>query len=209
MFMIIDSMEGDRGIAIGSLFSQYDGNFTLTPFDYWIKGTKKVKYYERYMDDCIFLSNSKEELHELLKEIKIFLKEELDLELKSNYQIFPVDDKGIDFLGYRSFRNYTILRKSTYKKYRRKMLRISKLYKKYGNITFNQYCTINSYLGWLKWCNCGDLVIKYYNNLNLDKVIIEYEKEVKNKKQIEKYKKKCKEFNEVIEFLNQQDEMEW
>jgi len=31
VFMIIDSMEGEKGIAIGSLFSQWDGNFYLTP----------------------------------------------------------------------------------------------------------------------------------------------------------------------------------
>jgi hypothetical protein len=102
------------------------------------------------MDDCILLSSSKEELYQLLKEIKQYLKDNLDLELKSNYQLFPVDDRGIDFLGYRSFRNYTILRKSTYKRFKKKMLNISKSYIMYGNLTYSQVCTINSYLGWLK-----------------------------------------------------------
>lgn len=174
MDTIIDSLEGDRGIAIGSLFSQYDGNFYLTKFDHWIKEDKKIKYYQRYCDDCIFLSSSKEELHQLLEEIKVYLKNNLDLDLKSNYQIFPVDDRGIDFLGYRSFRNYTILRKSTYKKFKRKVLKIGRLYKQYGNLTYNQVCTINSYLGWLKWCNCNSLIIKYHNNLNLDEALQEY-----------------------------------
>jgi len=205
MFMLIDSLEGDKGIAIGSLFSQYDGNFVLTPFDHWIKEEKKVKYYERYCDDMIFLSNSKEELHELLKEIKIYLKDNLDLELKDNYQIFPVDDRGIDFLGYRSFRNYTILRKTTYKKYKRKMLRISKLYKQHGNLTYSQVCTINSYLGWIKWCNCDNLIIKYYNNLNLDIALKEFNKEKDKNKRRKKWSKICKQYNEVIKFLNKQN----
>ena len=87
------------------------------------------------------------------------------MELKDNYQIFPVDDRGIDFLGYRSFRNYTILRKSIYKKFKSKMIKISKLYKKYGNLAYSQVCTINSYLGWIEWCNCNNLITKYYNNL--------------------------------------------
>ena len=30
----------------------------------------------------------------------------LDLEIKSNYQIFPVDARGIDFVGYRHFLTY-------------------------------------------------------------------------------------------------------
>ena len=38
----------NRGIAIGSLFSQWDGNYFMTPFDHWLKEIKKVKYYYRY-----------------------------------------------------------------------------------------------------------------------------------------------------------------
>lgn len=204
---IIDSMEGEKGIAIGSLASQYFSNFALSKFDHWIKEDKKIKYYQRYMDDCIFLSSSKEKLHQLLNEIIIYLKDNLDLELKPNYQIFPVDDRGIDFLGYRSFRNYTILRKSTYKKFKKKMLRISKLYKKYGNLTYNQVCTVNSYLGWLKWCNCNNLIIKYYNNLNLDVTISDFNKEKDKIKRKRKWDKICNQYNEIIQFLNNEDEI--
>lgn len=153
----------------------------------------------------IFLSSSKEELHELLNEIRKYLKENLDLDIKSNYQIFSVDDRGIDFLGYRSFRNYTILRKSTYKQYKKKMLRISKLYKRYGNLTYSQVCTINSYLGWIEWCDCNNLVIKYYNGLNLDKALNEFNKEKDKIKRKKKWYKICQQYNEVIEFLNNED----
>ena len=34
MDMIIDSMEGEKGVAIGSLFSQWEGNFYLSEFDH-------------------------------------------------------------------------------------------------------------------------------------------------------------------------------
>jgi len=37
MDTIIDSMEGEKGIAIGSLFSQWAGNYYLTYFDHWLK----------------------------------------------------------------------------------------------------------------------------------------------------------------------------
>jgi uncharacterized protein (DUF2164 family) len=205
MNIIIDSMEGDKGIAIGSLASQYFGNFALSEFDHWIKEIKHIKYYQRYCDDMIFLSKSKSDLHKLLDEIKIYLKNNLDLELKDNYQIFNVNDRGIDFLGYRSFRTYTILRKSIYKKFRKKMLKISKLYKQYHNLTYSQVCTANSYLGWLKWCNCDNLIIKYYNNLDLNKALMEYNKEKDQIKRNQKWDKLCKNYNEIIDFLNNEN----
>jgi len=205
MDMIIDSMEGNKGIAIGSLFSQYAGNFYMSYFDHWIKEAKHIKYYQRYCDDMIFLSSSKQELHNLLKDINIYLDNNLNVELKPNYQIFPVDIRGIDFLGYRSFRHYTILRKSTYKNFKRKILHIYKLYSKYKNLTYKQVCTINSYLGWLKCCNCDHLIIKYYNNLHLDKHIKEYINTKNDIKRQKKWQQICKQYNDIIKLLNNKD----
>ena len=116
-----------------------------------------------------------------------------------------MDDRGIDFLGYRSFRNYTILRKSTYKKFKKKMLKISKLYKKYGNLTYSQVCTINSYIGWLKWCNCDKLILKYYNNTGLEKALKEYNKIQECKRSQNKLNKFHNQYCEVVELLNNLD----
>lgn len=88
-------------------------------------------------------------------------KEYLDnikLELKGNYQIFPVDSRGIDFLGCRMFRNYTLLRKSTCKNLKRKMNKINRKYK----LSYSDTCTIQSYLGWLMWCDSYRLKQKYF-----------------------------------------------
>lgn len=41
MDIIIDSLEGNKGLAIGSLASQYFSNFHLSEFDHWVKETKK------------------------------------------------------------------------------------------------------------------------------------------------------------------------
>jgi RNA-directed DNA polymerase len=165
VFMIIDSMEGEKGIAIGSLFSQWDGNFYLTPFDHWLKEEMKVRYYYRYMDDLVILSSDKEWLHYMRKEIQEYLKEELDLKLKENYQIFPVDVRGIDFVGYRHFRNYILLRKSTSKDLIRTMRDIMKKLENGVQLTYSEWCSINAYKGWLRWCNGHNLYEKWIEPL--------------------------------------------
>jgi len=159
---IIDSVEmsEDTGIPIGNYLSQWSANIFLSDFDHWLKEVKRCKYVFRYMDDVVILSNSKEELHALLKEIKAYLNN-LKLELKGNYQIFPVDARGIDFLGYRIFRNFVLLRKSTCLNFKRKMNKI----RKKKTLTCSDNCSIQSYLGWLKWCDSYRLKEKYTKGL--------------------------------------------
>ena len=100
---IIDSTDG---VPIGNYLSQYFANLTLAYFDHWIKEVKKVKYYFRYADDMVFLSNNKNKLRSLLLDIKEYLKT-LKLELKGNEQIFPISEnrydkngRGLDFIGF-------------------------------------------------------------------------------------------------------------
>lgn len=105
---VIDSADG---LPIGNYISQYFANLYLTPFDHWLKEKMRVKYYFRYVDDMVILSGSKEFLHQILAEIKTYLLTQLKLELKDNYQVFPVDDRGIDFVGFVFFHKYTLIRK--------------------------------------------------------------------------------------------------
>lgn len=110
---IVDSY--DNGLPIGNYTSQYFGNYYLSYFDHWIKEVKGVKYYLRYMDDIIILHSSKEYLHELKREIDEYFAN-LKLTVKGNWQIFPTLVRGVDFVGYRSFEGYTLLRKPTKKR---------------------------------------------------------------------------------------------
>lgn len=159
---IIDSVEmaKDTGIPIGNYLSQWSANIYLSDFDHWLKEVKYCKHVFRYMDDVVILSDSKEKLHALLGEIKDYLSS-LKLELKGNYQVFPVDVRGIDFLGYRIFRDYVLLRKSTCIKFKRKM---NKLRKK-ETLSKSDICSIQSYLGWLIWCDSYRLKNKYTKGL--------------------------------------------
>lgn len=163
--MLIDSMEGEKGIAIGSLFSQWAGNFYLTYFDHWLKEEKRVKYYYRYCDDLVILHNDKIFLHKLRKDIQEYLKVILDLQLKSNWQVFPTRIRGIDFVGYRHFGDYILLRKTTAKNMKKKLRKIYKKCIKGNKLTYSEWCSINSYNGWLKWCAGYNLYKKYIKPL--------------------------------------------
>ncbi len=139
---IIDSCEG---VPIGNYLSQYFANFYLTYFDHWIKETKQVKNYFRYADDLVILSSSKPYLHQLLFDIRTYLKDNLKLDIKGNYQIFPVDSRSIDFVGYRFYHSHIMLRKSI-------KVRYAKMIRKNGNEASRA-----SYHGWLKHANCINL----------------------------------------------------
>lgn len=161
---IIDSTEGDKGVPIGNYLSQYSGNLFLSRFDRWIKEKLKAEYYIRYMDDIVILHSDKDYLRNLLKEIDRYLKS-INLEIKDNYQIFPSRVRGIDFVGYRHFGDYVLLRKSTSKRLIRKMRNIMKKLRNGGKLTYSDYCSINSYKGWLKWCNGYNLYKKWIKPL--------------------------------------------
>ncbi len=163
-FLNMDKSD-ERGIAIGSLFSQWDGNYFMTPFDHWLKEEKKVKYYYRYCDDLVILHHDKEYLHQLRKNTENYLEMELDLQLKDNWQVFPVDVRGIDFVGYRHFRHYILLRKTTATQLKRRMVEILKKLKSGGELTYSEWCSVNSYRGWTMWCNGYNLTKKYIKPL--------------------------------------------
>ncbi len=114
------------GIPIGNLTSQLFANIYLNELDQFVKHKLREKFYIRYMDDFLILNRDKKNLHNLKQKIKEFLSEKLALTLhpkKAN--VFPAD-KGIDFLGYRIFGNYRLLRKSTVKRF----LKRTKAYQK-------------------------------------------------------------------------------
>jgi RNA-directed DNA polymerase len=142
---IIDSTEG---LPIGNYLSQYFANFYLSYFDHWLKEEKKVEYYFRYADDLVFLASNKPYLHQLLSDIDKYLTNNLKLTIKHNYQIFPVDARGIDFVGYVFYHTHTLLRKSIKQNFAR-MLKNNK----------NKQ-SIASYNGWAVHCDSKNLLKK-------------------------------------------------
>lgn len=171
-------VDPNTGIPIGNYMSQYSGNFYLSSFDHWVKEELHVKHYYRYMDDVVIFASSKEELHEIHRKVTAYTRDYLHLNIKGNYQIFPTKVRGVDFVGYRFFGEYTLLRKSTAINFKRKMRACRK--KMENNIppTYSEWCSFNSYKGWLGNCDSYRLFKKYMEPL-IEYMQDYYEKEVK------------------------------
>lgn len=146
LYEIIDSLDE---IPLGNYLSQYFSNFYLTYFDHWVKEKVKIKYYYRYCDDIVILSDSKEYLWQIFNVIKNYLIINLNLTIKSNYQVFPVISRGIDFLGYKFYHTHILLRKSIKERMKKKLIKSQ-----------NKEI-IASYRGWTKWANSRNLENKY------------------------------------------------
>lgn len=183
-------VDPNTGIPIGNYMSQYSGNFYLSSFDHWVKEELHVKHYYRYMNDVVIFASSKEELHEIHRKVTAYTRDYLHLNIKSNYQIFPTKVRGVDFVGYRFFGEYTLLRKSTAINFKRKMRACRK--KMENNIppTYSEWCSFNSYKGWLGNCDSYRLFKKYMEPL-IEYMQNYYEREVKDHGEVYKCYVQC------------------
>jgi hypothetical protein len=145
LWLIDTIVDSSQGLPIGNYTSQWFSNFFLQGLDHHIKEKLGAKYYVRYVDDLVILGPNKKKLHKMRSEIATYL-EEMDLKLKQNWQVFKVNSRAIDFLGFRFFRNKTILRKRNALRIKR---RIGKIKKK-GFLNYKDACAIVSYWGWMK-----------------------------------------------------------
>lgn len=111
LWLLDDIIDSADGVPIGNYISQYFANLYLAELDHIAKEQCHIKYYYRYADDIVILSDSKEFLHGIHSKMVQYLAEHRRLELKQNYQIFPVEARGIDFVGYVVRHEYCLARK--------------------------------------------------------------------------------------------------
>ena len=145
----------EKGMPLGNLTSQFFANVYLNELDYFVKHNLKSKYYIRYVDDFVILHSSKEQLKTWTQEINDFLRGELKLKLHPEKSRILSLSRGIDFVGFRNFYYYKLLRKRNIKK----MLIKIKLFEE-GMITAEQL--FESFQGWnayAKWANSFNLRI--------------------------------------------------
>ena len=142
-----NSIEG-KSIPIGNLTSQLFANVYLNELDYYMKQHLKIKLYIRYVDDFIVLDDDKKTLGELKNNVEVFLKKKLCLALNHKSGIAPVD-RGVDFLGYRTWADYKIIRKRSIRNIRRAMRKLKKDGKTHGEIK-------KTLASWFGYCQHAD-----------------------------------------------------
>jgi retron-type reverse transcriptase len=162
---IIYSFPGGKNVPIGNYTSQWLGNLYLNELDQLLKHQYHIRDYIRYCDDFLLFHDDKKYLGDMAKVIEAFLAERLQLQF-SKCDLFPVS-RGVDFLGYRHFKDYILVRKSTAKRVKKRLKRLPVLLEK-GIITKEQYrSSLASTMGWLKWANSYNLRV----SLEIDKLM--------------------------------------
>ena len=131
---IIDSFE--TGLPLGNLTSQLLVNIYMNEFDQFAKRELKARYYIRYADDFVILSEDKSLLEELLVKIGKYLGDKLKLELHPDKVDIKTLASGVDFLGWVHFGDHRVLRKSTEKRIFRQIIENPK------NETYQSYLGI-------------------------------------------------------------------
>ena len=158
--LIFDTPD-DRGLKIGLYGSQILSVFYLSGLDHYLKEVLGLRYVYRYMDDIVVLSSSKIVLRSVLIHMRKYLKEELDLELKDNYAIFPVEKRRIDFVGYVLNHLTVMIRKKTKMKYIGQCHMMIRHVRRGIPITTHDTLSKRSYEGMFAWCTDRTPIEKY------------------------------------------------
>ena len=140
------STQKGRGLPLGNLTSQLLVNIYMNEFDQFVKHALKVKYYIRYADDFVFLSDDKQCLEDILPKISRFLKEKLKLLLHPDKVFIKTLASGVDFLGWVHFPDHRVIRTVTKRR----------MYKRITEMEGKEE-TVQSYLGLLSHGNTAKI----------------------------------------------------
>ncbi len=123
MLWIPDQVGNDigRGLPLGNLTSQLFCNVYLNELDQFVKHGLKAKYYIRYADDFVLLSENREWLADQISKISGFLERRLCLSLHPDKIILKPLASGVDFLGWVHFPHHRVLRAATKRRAFRKI----------------------------------------------------------------------------------------
>ena len=109
------------GLPLGNLTSQLLVNIYMNEFDQWVKHMLRIKYYIRYADDFVFMSDDKEALEVVRQKSKAFLTHRLKLSLHPSKVFLTTLASGVDFLGWVHFPHHKVLQTTTKKRMMRKV----------------------------------------------------------------------------------------
>ena len=102
----------NKGLPIGNLTSQFFANIYLNELDQFVTHQLKGRclYWQRYVDDIIFISKDRHALKKLPVMIDSFLRKRLSLQLNPRKTILQPLARGIDHLGYWIKPDHTLIR---------------------------------------------------------------------------------------------------
>ena len=114
-YRIIDNtLNKEKGLPIGNLTSQFWANIYLNELDKFIVANNLE--FVRYMDDTIIFSDDRDRLKRFLKDMKVFLRDNLKLELKDSATLLN-SNNNLPFCGVSFSKTEYHLRKENKKRY--------------------------------------------------------------------------------------------
>lgn len=158
------------GMPIGNLSSQMFANLYLNEADQFAKHVLKCKYYLRYMDDIVVVSDEREYLKMVWLEMERFLEGNLRLKLNCKTSIRS-EKQGVYFCGYRIWRDHIRLRKKSALKMKHRLRYLRKAYRRGDpDVTIQTIRdSLMSYLGMLQHCDGYRLRESILNDLVLER----------------------------------------
>jgi len=121
ILMLFVEDKSDKGIPIGNLLSQIFSLVYLSDLDHFIKRELKIKHYVRYVDDFVLIGLTLEESKEAKRRCEEFVQSALNLEL-SHWHILKIK-RGINFVGYKTWRTLKVVRKHTLYRFKRAVIK--------------------------------------------------------------------------------------
>ncbi|MEI6346083.1 MAG: reverse transcriptase/maturase family protein, partial [bacterium] len=141
-----------KGLPLGNVTSQIFANLYLNELDQFVKHVLRARYYIRYCDDFVLLSETRGQLEEWVGEIDTFLREKLLISLHPNKVTIRKLTQGTDFLGYVSLPHHRVLRTKTKNRTLRKIAEMLG-HSKAGEVATRKFQnSLASYHGLLRHC---------------------------------------------------------
>lgn len=174
-----------EGLSIGSYFSQYACNYFLSKAYHYANEQlfrirkKRNGSQERirlvyhtlfYADDILFLGASKKDVEQGMIMLGKFIREELKLEIKPGWKQWEVDyidadgkhhGHYIDMMGYRVYRDHIAIRRRTFKKIRRTIIRAERRIETGNDIPLDMALRLSSYGGKIDHSNSAKISAKH------------------------------------------------
>ena len=158
---ILYAQKREKGLEIGNYTSQMFANIYLNEIDQYIKHNLKIKYYCRYLDDSVLIVKTKKEAKKVLKEIKKFLKDHLELELNKKTQIFK-NKQGVNFCGYKINEYRMKIRDKGKRKLKKKIKYLTKSIKNKNMTSKESKKYLAGHIGYIKYANVNNLLEKLF-----------------------------------------------